>query len=461
MKIPRTGLPIQSNVSNSNNHKKILHSATNIVRILHDVIMKSKKGSFLALLGIYIIFVQSMILTNIQKEIFGGSKIKSDHRPNPRIIHLVRKEVKLKTNNNYTYNKIKQRRAIDIIKSDIIYDSNIDYEDIEYETLSSGKVHDDCVPKEWQKVFYPTCNSMHEINLPLGFVSGNISHLGRGGARDVWIKYDNDFMNDNEIDNKKIILKTMRLSRTADAIKYSSQQIDAMAMERLTSSQYFLDIYSFCGLSTINELATDGDLVKHMSSSKIVSPREKLKYAKDIAHAISDLQTLDDGKNATIVHRDLGPANVMLSDGIAKIIDFNAAFIIKEDQYTHSSCGFRQEICGADGRRADTRSPEECLGSDLTEKIDTYGMGTLFFYLLTNTRVYHCDPNGKNNNNDWYRSRLTSGIGPLLPKHIEKHPSKAIQTIKKAMRYALTFDPEKRPSARMILNFLEGRVKIL
>ena len=134
-----------------------------------------------------------------------------------------------------------------------------------------------------------------------------------------------------------------------DAVKYSSQQIDAMAMERLTSSPHFLNIYSFCGLSTINELATDGDLVKRMSTSN-ASPTEKLKYAKDIAHAISDLQSLD-GDNATIVHRDLGPANVMLSDGIAKIIDFNAAFILKNDRFTGSSCGFRQEICGYDGRR--------------------------------------------------------------------------------------------------------------
>ena len=86
-----------------------------------------------------------------------------------------------------------------------------------------------------------------------------------------------------------------------------------------------------------------------MSTSN-VSPAEKLKYAKDIAHAISDLQSLD-SENATITHRDLGPANVMLSDGVAKIIDFNAAFIIKKNRITGSSCGFRQEICGDDGRR--------------------------------------------------------------------------------------------------------------
>jgi len=154
----------------------------------------------------------------------------------------------------------------------------------------------------------------------------------------------------------------------------------------------FLKIYGFCGLSTINELANEGDLI----SKKIKNPNEKLKYARDIAKAVADLQSFDGENITTLIHRDLGPANVMLSDGRAKLNDFNAAIILKWDPIKKSPCTFTDEICGSDGRRSgehfflsfnyfflwhvdwifsiDTRSPEECLGNELNEKIDTYGM---------------------------------------------------------------------------------------
>lgn len=117
-----------------------------------------------------------------------------------------------------------------------------------------------------------------------------------------------------------------------------------MAME----TGLFLKIYGFCGLSTINELANEGDLI----SKKIKNPNEKLKYARDIAKAVADLQSFDGENITTLIHRDLGPANVMLSDGRAKLNDFNAAIILKWDPIKKSPCTFTDEICGSDGRRS-------------------------------------------------------------------------------------------------------------
>ena len=147
-----------------------MKAANNMTRKIQNMFIKRKKGNFLALFGVIIIFIQSTILTNMQKEIF-EKRITQVKRVNPRIFYTDKFETK---KNRGVYEN--RRRTRTVLKDDFNNDSNIDYENIEYETLSSGKVDSVCVPSQkWQKIFYPTCNSMHELNIP-----ENIYPLGRG-----------------------------------------------------------------------------------------------------------------------------------------------------------------------------------------------------------------------------------------------------------------------------------------
>ena len=106
-----------------------------------------------------------------------------------------------------------------------------------------------------------------------------------------------------------------------------------------------------------------------------------------------------------------------------------------------------------------TRSPEECKGSaNISQSIDTYGMGTVFFYLLTLQRTYSFNanlPGPPEEYPDWYREHIIKGDQPKLPDAVELHKNPAIIAIKKAMRAAMTNDPRNRISASSTADFLE------
>jgi len=334
---------------------------------------------------------------------------------------------------------------------------NVKFDEEEYKTTSSGNFSESCsFMLDWQTSFNPTCNLVHEIDFHKKTIDENLSKFREGSQRVVWVLQN--------VNNKNVIaLKTLRLDKPLKKVMnnmYSFQQTDAVITERLTFSPQFLNIYSFCGFSAINEFAGyDSKPLNKLSNS--TAPKTKLKYSRDIAHALTDMHNIQGLHKATFVHRDLGPSNVMIVKGQIKIYDFNEAYMLKWDTITNSPCFYSDFICGLDGRRSDIRSPEECLGKQITEKIDIYAMGALFFFILTKKRAYHFNPNSTENSIEWFRNLVTSNNPPLLPSYVEASNDPAINVIRTAMKQTMSFDPIKRPSAIHVANYLDQKLKEL
>jgi hypothetical protein len=146
-------------------------------------------------------------------------------------------------------------------------------------------------------------------------------------------------------------------------------------MERLTSSPYVIDIYSFCGQSTVNEYASFIDGFQHFKHfAKQLRGKNnknvlylKLQIAIMIAQGVQQIHEIDGPDNATMVHYDINPMNVVLVDGgIPKINDFNVVEFMYWDQEKNERCGFKGRF-----REPWWRSPEEMLWvekSNVTEK---------------------------------------------------------------------------------------------
>jgi hypothetical protein len=89
-------------------------------------------------------------------------------------------------------------------------------------------------------------------------------------------------------------------------------------MERLTSSPHVINVFGFCGHSALSEYA-DGPSVGELADKSKRKVLARLKIASDIAHGVADVHGIDGDGNATFVHLDVNPANVVSIDGTLKL----------------------------------------------------------------------------------------------------------------------------------------------
>lgn len=318
--------------------------------------------------------------------------------------------------------------------------------------VKTEHVGERCVPAaKWQTDSYPTCNSFHEISFQH---YSEVTYLGQGHHRNVW-----------QVQDFGAIVKTLRLYREFEPRNYEMHRIDAIITERLTKSPHVVDIYGYCGQSVLNELGV-GDIASSTVMRKYKSSTKKLQLAYSLAAGIRDMHNLDQdqGRGATLVHRDIGASNVLISlDKRLKLNDFNSANLLYWDEANGEMCRLRDErLCGQDSRRADTRTPEECQGKDLNEKVDVYAIGSVIFRLLSGVRMYHYDSKQASivTDDDKMRELISrGGYEPKLPDNVIASDDPAIVVLRVTMKQALTYDKNSRPTAEKIANYLNESLK--
>ncbi len=124
------------------------------------------------------------------------------------------------------------------------------------------------------------------------------------------------------------------------------------------------------------EYFPEGDLRKRMGKS--MTPARALFYIGQIATALTVIH------QAGVLHRDLKPGNTMLrGDGSLALIDFGMA----------KELAVKAEITGR-GAIFGTpyyMSPEQGHGKSVDERSDLYGLGIIFYELLTGKKPFMAD----------------------------------------------------------------------
>ncbi|HZM96076.1 MAG TPA: serine/threonine-protein kinase [Vicinamibacterales bacterium] len=199
-----------------------------------------------------------------------------------------------------------------------------------------------------------------------------VGQLGRGGAGVVYKAVD-------ETLHRDVAVKTLNPD-LANTEVMSRFRAEATILARLNHPQ----------IATIFELfRADGDLLMVMefvrgeSLDKLserlgaLSP-ERAAYVIDLI-----LSALEHAHRAGVVHRDVKPANVMVTDeGSIKIMDFGIARVLGAEQKT---VDFR--LMGTPAYM----SPEQVLGEEVDGRSDLYSVGVLFYRLLTGALPFAAD----------------------------------------------------------------------
>jgi serine/threonine protein kinase len=134
-------------------------------------------------------------------------------------------------------------------------------------------------------------------------------------------------------------LLAFRFEHKFEDAHFEHDRIDAVAMERLTSSPHVINVFGFCGHSVITEYA-EGTRVGSLADKSKKVPLARLKIARDIANGLADVHGIDGDGNATFVHLDINPANVVSIGGTLKLNDFNIGIIRRWNVTSQQPCGF-------------------------------------------------------------------------------------------------------------------------
>jgi len=264
-------------------------------------------------------------------------------------------------------------------------------------TLDQVETEDCKLRYEWQKRSFPTCNLVHEVDTTTPWRSHGKRQqkryrmVGNGYWRDVWIVNE-------EYSKERGIFKTMRYKHDYTLRNFDRMRRDAAAMERLTESPFIIDIYSFCGTSSMSEFGDGGDIETALWPSDENQPSrltqiEKLRIGKQLnpvafnsyfcsnyteiltifflcctatqaAIGLATIHNIDSEGEASLAHTDISPNQFIKVGETYKLNDFNRARFLPWSVTNNRICAYR--VAANPGK---FRSPEEYKFEEQTEMV--------------------------------------------------------------------------------------------
>src|SRR2546427_6743655 len=243
-----------------------------------------------------------------------------------------------------------------------------------------------------------------------------VGQLGRGGMGTVYRAVD-------EVLDREVAIKVL-----------NAELADTDMVERFRTEAITLAKLNHPDIATIYELfRTETDLLMvmelvHGETLDKISDRFGALAPEHAAYLIDKvLSALAHAHRAGIVHRDMKPANVMVTEhGGVKIMDFGVATVRGAEH--------------ADGGLMGTpayMSPEQVLGHEVDGRADLYSLGVVFYRLLTGSLPFEADTTTamvRKQISDapmalhWHRAGLPDWCEAILQLALAKPPANRFKT---------------------------------
>src|SRR5574340_122153 len=257
----------------------------------------------------------------------------------------------------------------------------------------------------------------------------NLSHyqifdkLGDGGMGEVYKARDTHL-------DRFVAIKVLRPDRVGDADRRLRFVQEAKAASALNHPNIvtIYDIDIACGVHFIAMEYVPGRTLDRVIGRKGLKLGEALHYAVQMADALAKAHA------AGIVHRDVKPSNIMVTDdGVIKVLDFGLAKLTEEvgpDDETATVRTAEGTIVGT----AAYMSPEQAEGKPLDARTDIFSFGTVLYEMLTGQRAFegatristlaailHAQPKAP--------GTVPGEVGRVLQRCLKKEPQRRFQTM--------------------------------
>ena len=114
------------------------------------------------------------------------------------------------------------------------------------------------------------------------------------------------------------------------------------------------------------------------------------------------------------MHIYLEPRDIGEMHGPLKLNDFNIGIILKWNTTSNKQCGFPAQY-----PNPQWRSPEEARGElFLTEKVDVFSMGHIFFRLICGHEPWNKLEHGGKPSKEEIHEKVQRGILPVIPQDV-------------------------------------------
>ena len=386
-------------------------------------------------------FVRTVFLDNVPFEPVLGRSILLDGAPNVEFVDATQ-----------YYHKMDSSDADDTMERKIFPEHE------QYNTT--------CTPlSTWQTTFHPTCNEFHSHSMLQDVNNDALSILStKGFWRYAWeLQDEQENSNSSATTNhaSSIVFKNLKLDHSYEEAYYENNRVDAVSMERLTSSPYVVDIYGYCGMSVYTEYA--GQAISNVVDK--LPPLEKLKLAQQVAQGVADVHTIDGDEKVSLVHNDLNFANIVISErtGLPLINDFNVAILQMQDKETGDICPFTSHYPNPQWRSPEEQVDEETgtVSTSLSEKVDIYGLGNVMYRFAVGKSPWKKKDGGSLSKEEKLaiaRAKLKDGALPHIPSRIRKSDDPATKALLKIMRECYRHRPELRPTAKQVVDMLQEAI---
>jgi len=238
--------------------------------------------------------------------------------------------------------------------------------------------------------------------------------IASGGMAQVWEATD-------EVLTRRVAVKVLHPHLAADDTFIERFRREAVAAARL-SHPSIVSIYDTCAEADYEAIVME--LVQGQTLRELLDERKFLEPGHAVAIIAEVADALETAHNGGIVHRDVKPANILLShDGRVLVADFGIAKAGADLTTTNTTLGTAKYL-----------SPEQVEGKPVDARADVYALGVVLYETLCGRPPFLADTEAST-------ALMRLHQEPMRPRNVRAGISKALEDV---VLRAMARDPDQR-----------------